>query len=51
LSDAAVAVDARLSVAGPATLAGATVAISAGFLAGDMLNFTNQNGITDSRAA
>jgi hypothetical protein len=43
-----VAVDAWLSVAGPATLAGAMVAISAGFLAGDTLNFTNQNGITGS---
>ena len=29
-------------------LAGATVAISAGFLSGDALNFTNQNGITGS---
>ena len=29
-------------------LAGATVSISAGFLAGDALNFTNQNGITGS---
>ncbi|MBV8861094.1 MAG: hypothetical protein JO259_04430 [Mycobacterium sp.] len=30
------------------TLAGATVAIGAGFFPGDMLNFTNQNGITGS---
>ena len=29
-------------------LAGATVSISAGFLSGDALNFTNQNGITGS---
>ena len=47
---AAVAVDAGLVVsdAESATLAGATVAISAGFLAGDTLNFTNQNGIAGS---
>ncbi len=31
-----------------ANLAGATVAISSGFLSGDELNFTNQNGITGS---
>ena len=31
-----------------ATLAAATVSISGGFLAGDALNFTNQNGITGS---
>lgn len=31
-----------------ATLAGATVTISAGFVAGDALNFTNQNGIAGS---
>lgn len=30
------------------TLAGATIMIGAGFLAGDTLNFTNQNGITGS---
>jgi uncharacterized repeat protein (TIGR03803 family) len=47
---AAVAVDAGLGVsdAESATLAGATVAISAGFLAGDVLNFVNQNGIAGS---
>ncbi len=30
------------------SLAGATVSIGAGFLNGDTLNFTNQNGITGS---
>jgi hypothetical protein len=47
---AAVAVDAGLGVtdAESTTLAGATVAIGAGFLAGDTLNFTNQNGIAGS---
>jgi hypothetical protein len=47
---AAVAVDAGLGVSDTesATLVGATAAISAGFLAGDMLNFTNQNGIAGS---
>jgi uncharacterized repeat protein (TIGR03803 family) len=47
---AAVTVDAGLGVSDgeSATLAGATVAISAGFLAGDTLNFANQNGITGS---
>ena len=29
-------------------LTGATVTIGAGFIAGDTLNFTNQNGITGS---
>ena len=29
-------------------LTGATVTISTGFIAGDTLNFTNQNGITGS---
>jgi hypothetical protein len=48
-----VAVDAGLGVsdAESATLAGATVAISAGFLAGDTLNFTDQNGIAGSYSA
>ena len=32
------------------TLAGATVSISTGFLAGDTLNFTSQNGITGTYA-
>jgi hypothetical protein len=47
---APVAVDAGLGVsdAGSATLAGATVAIGAGFVAGDTLNFNNQNGIAGS---
>ena len=47
---AAVLLDSALTVADTSspTLAGATVSISAGFLAGDALNFTNQNGITGS---
>jgi uncharacterized repeat protein (TIGR03803 family) len=47
---AAVAIDAGLGVSdtSSATLAGATVAIGTGFLAGDTLNFTNQNGIAGS---
>jgi hypothetical protein len=47
---AAVAIDAGLGVsdASGSTLVGATVAIGAGFLAGDTLNFTNQNGIAGS---
>ena len=47
-SGAAVAVDAGLGVSDPgnSNLQGATIAVSAGFLAGDALNFTNQNGIT-----
>jgi hypothetical protein len=47
---AAVAIDAGLGVsdAESTTLAGATVAISVGFLAGDTLNFANQNGIAGS---
>ncbi len=42
--------DAALTVsdADNTTLAGATVSISAGFFAGDTLNFTDQNGITGS---
>ena len=45
-----VLLDAALTVSDPssATLASATVSIGAGFLAGDTLNFTNQNGITGS---
>ncbi len=46
---AAVVIDSGLVVTDPdGTLAGATVAISAGFVALDTLNFTNQNGITGS---
>ena len=46
---AAAAVAANLTVTdGGTTLAGATVAISAGFVSGDTLNFTNQNGIAGS---
>jgi hypothetical protein len=47
---AAVALDATLSVtdASSTTLASATVSIATGFIAGDTLNFTNQNGITGS---
>jgi Ca2+-binding RTX toxin-like protein len=47
---AGVAIDAALTVADPdnTTLAGASVTISAGFVTGDTLNFTNQNGITGS---
>ena len=43
-------VDTGLTVtdSGSTTLTGATVTISSGFLAGDQLNFTNQNGITGS---
>ena len=46
-------VDNALAVtdAGSATLTGATVTISSGFLAGDQLNFANQNGITGSYKA
>jgi len=46
----ATAVDGALTVtdSGSTTLTGATVTISSGFLAGDQLNFTNQNGITGS---
>jgi len=42
--------DNALTVSDPdsATLAGASVAISAGFVAGDTLNFTNQSGISGS---
>jgi fibronectin-binding autotransporter adhesin len=45
---AAVTLDGALTVSDPNSgiLAGATVAIGAGFLSGDTLNFTNQNGIT-----
>ena len=44
------AIDSTLSVseANGTTLSGATVAITSGLLAGDQLNFTNQNGITGS---
>jgi hypothetical protein len=47
---AGIAVDVALTVSDPdnATLPGATVAISAGFVAGDTLNFANQNGISGS---
>ena len=48
---APVTLDAGLSVSDPdsgGNLAGATVSISSGFLAGDTLNFTNQNGIAGS---
>jgi probable HAF family extracellular repeat protein len=47
---AAVTVGAGIGItdSSSATLAGATVAISAGLLAGDILNFTNQNGIAGS---
>jgi Domain of unknown function (DUF4347)/Hint domain len=48
---APVALDPTLSVSDPdsgGNLAGATVAISSGFLAGDTLDFTTQNGITGS---
>ncbi len=46
----AVALDSGLAVTdgSSASLAGATVAISSGFISGDSLNFTNQNGITGS---
>jgi hypothetical protein len=45
---AAVAVDTGVTVADAdnTTLAGATVTIASGFVAGDVLNFLNQNGIT-----
>jgi hypothetical protein len=47
---AAIALDTALTAADPdnATLAGATVTISNGFVAGDVLSFTSQNGITGS---
>jgi hypothetical protein len=47
---AAVAIDSGLGVGdwASSTLAGATVAISAGFLAGNILSFTNQNGVAGS---
>ena len=43
-------IDPALTVADPssATLTGASVKISSGFLAGDLLNFVNQRGITGS---
>jgi hypothetical protein len=47
----AVTLDGALTVSDPdsgGTLAGATVAISAGLFAGDTLNFANQNGIAGS---
>ncbi|HTR86398.1 MAG TPA: DUF4347 domain-containing protein, partial [Reyranella sp.] len=48
--DAAVTLDAGLTLSDPAsaTLSSATVAIASGFLAGDALSFTSQNGITGS---
>jgi Ca2+-binding RTX toxin-like protein len=47
---AGVAIDAALTVADPdnTSLASASVTISSGFVTGDTLNFTNQNGITGS---
>ena len=47
---AALVLDNALTVADPdnASLVGATVKITAGFVAGDTLNFTNQNGISGS---
>src|SRR5262249_54524613 len=49
---AAVTLDGQLTVSDvdSPTLAGATVTISTGFLAGDTLNFTSQNGITGTYA-
>ncbi|MBS0473508.1 MAG: hypothetical protein JSR60_20745 [Proteobacteria bacterium] len=46
----AVALDGAVALTDPdsAALTGATVAISSGFTAGDILNFVNQNGITGS---
>jgi hypothetical protein len=46
----AVLLDSSLTVTdlSSATLASATVSIGAGFISGDQLNFTNQNGITGS---
>jgi hypothetical protein len=46
----AVTLDPSLTVAdaGATTLIGATVSVNSGFLAGDTLNFSNQNGITGS---
>ena len=47
----AVTLDGALTVSdvdSAGNLTGATVSIGAGFLAGDTLNFTNQNGITGS---
>ncbi len=45
---AAATLDSGLTVSDPSssTLSGATVTIASGFLSGDTLNFTNQNGIT-----
>jgi hypothetical protein len=48
---AAVVLDGTVSVSDPDSsgkLSGATVSISSGFLSGDVLNFTNQAGITGS---
>jgi Ca2+-binding RTX toxin-like protein len=47
---AAIVLGGALALADPdnAALAGASVTISAGFVAGDTLNFTNQNGISGS---
>ncbi len=46
----AVAIDAALAIVDPdsTVLHGATVAIGSGFVAGDVLGFTSQNGITGS---
>jgi hypothetical protein len=47
--DAAVTLDRGLTLTDPSgTLASATVAITSGFLSGDTLSFTNQNGISGS---
>lgn len=45
-----VAIDATMTVSDPdsANLAGATIAISGGFVTGDLLGFVNQNGISGS---
>ena len=46
-----VQIDPSLAVSDPDSsdmLTGATVQISGGFIAGDTLNFTNQNGITEA---
>ncbi|MBS0471020.1 MAG: M10 family metallopeptidase C-terminal domain-containing protein [Proteobacteria bacterium] len=47
---AGIVVDSAITVSDPdtASLSGAAIAISSGFVTGDTLNFTNQNGITGS---
>jgi hypothetical protein len=45
---AAVTLDSTAVVTDAGNITGATVAIGTGFVAGDQLNFTNQNGITGS---